>query len=96
MTLRKLASQVIVVSNAVCCSICAGVKPWATAWSSLARNSARVRAMAGKLDDESLGRSLFELAAAARERGLDPEGALRRHAEGITVELGRRAKKSAT
>ena len=59
-------------------------------------DSARVRAMAGKLDDESLGRSLFELAAAARERGLDPEGALRRHAEGITVELGRRAKKSAT
>jgi len=59
-------------------------------------DSARVRAIAGELDDESLGRSLFELAAAARARGLDPEGALRRHADRITAELGKRAEKNAT
>lgn len=42
-----------------------------------------VRAMAEGLDDAELGRRLFELAAAARERGLDAEGALRRHAAGV-------------
>lgn len=47
-----------------------------------------IGALARELDDASLGRRLFELAAAARERHLDPEGALRRHAEGVmrTVE----------
>ena len=42
-----------------------------------------VRAMAEGLDDAELGRRLFELAAAARERGLDAEGALRRHAADV-------------
>jgi XTP/dITP diphosphohydrolase/tetrapyrrole methylase family protein/MazG family protein len=42
-----------------------------------------VRATAAGLDDAELGRRLFELAAAARERGLDAEGALRRHAAGV-------------
>jgi XTP/dITP diphosphohydrolase/tetrapyrrole methylase family protein/MazG family protein len=32
------------------------------------------------LDEAMLGRMLFELAAAARVKGLDPEGALRLHA----------------
>ncbi|MBM3865859.1 MAG: MazG family protein, partial [Verrucomicrobia bacterium] len=32
---------------------------------------------------EQLGRQLFELVAAARARGLDPEGALRRHTAGV-------------
>jgi MazG family protein len=41
---------------------------------------ARVQALARELDDASLGKRLFELTAAARTRGLDPEGALRRHA----------------
>jgi uncharacterized protein YabN with tetrapyrrole methylase and pyrophosphatase domain len=40
-------------------------------------NLARVRTLGEKLDAAELGRMLFELAAAARERGLDPEGALR-------------------
>jgi MazG family protein len=43
-------------------------------------DTAQVRALAGHLTDESLGRMLFEIAAAARVRGLDPEGALRRQA----------------
>lgn len=55
---------------------------------------ARVRSLAGELGDESLGVALFELAAAARVRGLDPEGALRRHTEkvmGAVVENVRKA-----
>ena len=39
---------------------------------------ARVRLLGGELDDAALGRRLFELCAAARAGGLDPEGALRR------------------
>jgi MazG family protein len=41
----------------------------------------RVSALAATLDDAALGRLLFELAAAAQERGLDPEGSLRRHTD---------------
>jgi len=44
---------------------------------------AQVRALGPQLTDSSLGRMLFEIAAAARTRGLDPEGALRRHADGV-------------
>jgi XTP/dITP diphosphohydrolase/tetrapyrrole methylase family protein/MazG family protein len=52
----------------------------------------RIRALATDLDEETLGRRLFELAAAARARGLDPEGALRRHADRVMREAaGRRA-----
>ncbi|MDR0353966.1 MAG: MazG family protein [Opitutaceae bacterium] len=43
-------------------------------------DAARVAGLAATLDDETLGRALFELAAAARVKKLDPEGALRRHA----------------
>jgi XTP/dITP diphosphohydrolase/tetrapyrrole methylase family protein/MazG family protein len=39
-----------------------------------------VRAVGGHLTAESLGRMLFELAAAAQAKGLDPEDALRKHA----------------
>ncbi|MFI5356172.1 MAG: MazG family protein [Opitutales bacterium] len=39
---------------------------------------ARIRELGATLTDEELGRRLFELAAAARSRELDPEGALRR------------------
>jgi XTP/dITP diphosphohydrolase/tetrapyrrole methylase family protein/MazG family protein len=35
------------------------------------------------LDAEQLGRQLFELVAAARARGLDPEGSLRRHTDAV-------------
>ncbi len=41
---------------------------------------AQVRAVGAQLDDATLGRMLFELTAAARAKGLDPEGALRLHA----------------
>ncbi len=38
---------------------------------------ARIERLADGLDEAALGRALFELCAAARARGLDPEGALR-------------------
>lgn len=43
-------------------------------------NAEQVRAMGVALTEAELGRSLFELAAAARGNGLDPERALRLHA----------------
>ena len=43
-------------------------------------NAAQVRAMGVPLTEAELGRALFELAAAARGSGLDPESALRLHA----------------
>ncbi|HEY1111306.1 MAG TPA: MazG family protein [Opitutaceae bacterium] len=44
---------------------------------------AEVRKLEGELDEATLGRRLFELTAAARAKGLDPEGALRLHATGV-------------
>lgn len=44
---------------------------------------AEVVGLARELTDHELGRRLFLLAAAARERGLDPEGALRREADTV-------------
>ncbi len=41
---------------------------------------AQVEALGRQLDEATLGRMLFEVAAAARAKGLDPEGALRLHA----------------
>ncbi|MBL9204414.1 MAG: MazG family protein [Opitutaceae bacterium] len=43
----------------------------------------RVQTLAEDLDDATLGRRLFELAAAARIRGLDAEGALRLEARRV-------------
>jgi XTP/dITP diphosphohydrolase/tetrapyrrole methylase family protein/MazG family protein len=43
-------------------------------------DAARIQELGQELDEASLGRRLFELAAAARAKGLDPEGALRLHA----------------
>ncbi|AWI10688.1 MazG family protein [Ereboglobus luteus] len=43
-------------------------------------DDARVNEIAAQLDEAALGKMLFEIAAAARQRGLDPEGALRLHA----------------
>jgi MazG family protein len=51
----------------------------------------RVEELAGDLDEATLGRRLFELTAAARERGLDPEGALRLHATGVMRAVETRA-----
>jgi XTP/dITP diphosphohydrolase/tetrapyrrole methylase family protein/MazG family protein len=42
-----------------------------------------IRALGEELDDAELGRRLFELCAAARAKGLDPEGALRRRADAV-------------
>ena len=43
-------------------------------------DTAQVQALGGHLDEATLGRMLFELAAAAQAKGLDPEDALRKHA----------------
>jgi len=49
---------------------------------------ASVRACADGFDtEEELGRKLFEIAAACRLKKLDPESALRRHAQGIVDAL---------
>jgi MazG family protein len=50
-------------------------------------NAASVKALAERLDEASLGRILFEIAAACRERELDPEGALRLHATKIMEQV---------
>jgi XTP/dITP diphosphohydrolase/tetrapyrrole methylase family protein/MazG family protein len=52
----------------------------------------RITALASGLDDAALGERLFELAAAARERGLDPEGALRRRSERVMQEVDARVR----
>jgi MazG family protein len=52
---------------------------------------AQVKAMGRQLDQEALGRMLFELTAAAREKGLDPEGALRLHATKVMGEVEAKA-----
>lgn len=43
-------------------------------------DTGQVQALGRQLDEATLGRMLFELTAAARVKGLDPEGALRLHA----------------
>ena len=50
-------------------------------------DAAAVHALAEDLDEASLGRRLFELAAAARTKGLDAEGALRLHATQVMQTL---------
>jgi len=50
--------------------------------------------LAAELDEKTLGRMLFEIAAAARARGLDPEGSLRRHADGVLRHVERRAQEA--
>jgi XTP/dITP diphosphohydrolase/tetrapyrrole methylase family protein/MazG family protein len=54
---------------------------------------AQVRALGRQLDAETLGRMLFELTAAAREKGLDPEEALRLHATKVIREVENNVKK---
>ena len=50
-------------------------------------DSAQVKALGAQLDEAMLGRMLFELAAAARAKGLDPEGALRLHATKVMSDV---------
>src|SRR4051812_36808001 len=48
---------------------------------------AQVRALGARLTEADLGKMLFELTAAARANGLDPEGALRLHATKVMREV---------
>jgi XTP/dITP diphosphohydrolase/tetrapyrrole methylase family protein/MazG family protein len=41
-------------------------------------------ALAKGLDEKLAGKKLFELAAACRQAGIDPESALRRHTQAVT------------
>jgi XTP/dITP diphosphohydrolase/tetrapyrrole methylase family protein/MazG family protein len=59
-------------------------------------DTAQVRALGQQLDEATLGKMLFELTAAARERGLDPEGALRLHATKVMRDVEQRVHASGT
>ncbi len=51
---------------------------------------AQVNALGTQLDEVMLGKMLFELTAAARAKGLDPEGALRLHTAKLMREVEQR------
>ena len=53
-----------------------------------------VRERERALTDDSLGRDLFVLAAAARRKGLDPEGALRRFASAVVTDAETHAQRA--
>ena len=57
-------------------------------------NTAQVAALGSQLDAATLGRRLFELAAAARAKGLDPEGALRMEAARVMHDVQARIQSS--
>lgn len=57
-------------------------------------DTARVAALGRRLDEATLGRRLFELAAAARARGLDPEGALRKECDRVMHDAEARVQKA--
>lgn len=50
-----------------------------------------IKRLGEQLDEAELGRRLFELAAAARAKGLDPEGALRLYATQVMRDVERNA-----
>ncbi len=50
-------------------------------------NQAEVTRLAEELDDATAGKKLFELAAACRRRGIDPEGALRNECDRVMREV---------
>jgi MazG family protein len=53
-------------------------------------DAAQVQRLGAELDEATLGQKLFELAAAARARGLDPEGALRLHTSRVMRDVEQR------
>jgi XTP/dITP diphosphohydrolase/tetrapyrrole methylase family protein/MazG family protein len=59
-------------------------------------DAAQVRALGPRLDESTLGRMLFELAAAARAKGLDPEGALRLHAMKVMRDVEQRVERNSS
>ena len=50
-------------------------------------DTAQVKALGARLDETMLGRMLFEITAAARVKGLDPEGALRKESDRVMREV---------
>jgi MazG family protein len=54
-------------------------------------NAARIQALGAELTADEAGRLLFEIAAACRVKGLDPEGALRQHTERVKSDVEKRA-----
>jgi len=50
-------------------------------------DTAQVKSLGARLDEATLGRMLFEIAAAARAKNLDPEGALRLHTAKVMEEV---------
>ncbi|QYM80813.1 MazG family protein [Horticoccus luteus] len=60
-----------------------------------ALDAAKVQALGRELDEATLGRRLFELAAAARVHGLDAEGALRLHATKVMRDVEQRVQQRA-
>lgn len=58
-------------------------------------DTAHVQALGRELDEAKLGKMLFELTAAARSKGLDPEGALRLHASKVIQEVAGRMETAA-
>jgi MazG family protein len=57
-------------------------------------NATRIQALGAELTAAEAGRLLFEIAAACRVKGLDPEGALRQHAERVKSDVEKRAQGS--
>lgn len=57
-------------------------------------DTAQIAALGSQLDEASLGKMLFELTAAARAKGLDPEGALRLHATKVMRDVEARVASS--
>ncbi len=55
----------------------------------------RIQALGLALDDAELGRQLFDLCAAARAKGLDPEGALRRRTDAVKAAVERHGQSQA-
>jgi MazG family protein len=53
-------------------------------------DAAQVTALGRHLDEATLGRMLFEIAAASRAKGLDPEGALRLHTAKVMRDVEQR------
>ncbi|MCX6950614.1 MAG: MazG family protein, partial [Verrucomicrobia bacterium] len=58
-------------------------------------DTAQVKALGAQLDEATLGKMLFELTAAARAKGLDPEGALRLHATKVMYDVEVRVQSAA-
>jgi XTP/dITP diphosphohydrolase/tetrapyrrole methylase family protein/MazG family protein len=54
-------------------------------------NTTRIHALGAELTAAEAGRLLFEIAAACRVKGLDPESALRLHAEKVKDDVERRS-----